>query len=271
LEGIKKEITDSGATNIFTTNLDGTAGVTAETTVEDVLGKLVIIVNVDWEIGTSNYDDSATAMISYLPHLNQFTDNMEKPFEGYLSTPIFSKLYWKEWDDSYKKYTTTTTTTDFLWCGSYASRTAPDDATNPGSIPTYSDRLDALNSMIDHSREIYANSTHNVWFYFGCGGTQAANATTGTTSATSFASKMNSELLKIIQRKMYGGTNPTTGEIVESDPSPLGIVMFNQCIGDTYSGEKIVRAIIEMNDAFELKRYDPNTENSDKTETDPFA
>lgn len=266
LQGVKKAISDATATNIYTDEI------TSATTVKSVLGKLIIKVNVDYEIGTSNYDDSMPALISYVPHLNQFTDNQEKPFDDYLSTPLFSKLYWKEWDDSYKKYTTTTTTTtDFLWCASYANRTAPDTATNTEGISNYSQRISVLNGMISHSKEIYANSTHNVWFCFGCGGTQAANATTGTTSATSFASKMNPELLKIIQRKMYGGTNPTTGEIVESDPSPLGIVMFNQCIGDTYSGEKIVRAIIEMNDAFELKRYNPNTEDDDETVTDPFA
>ena len=41
----------------------------------------------------------------------------------------------------------------------------------------------------------------------------------------------------------------------KTDPSPLGIVMFNQCTGAnaTYHGEDIIKAIIEMNSKFYLK------------------
>ena len=39
----------------------------------------------------------------------------------------------------------------------------------------------------------------------------------------------------------------------KTDASPLGIVMFNQCTSDTYSGPAIVKAIIEMNSKFYLK------------------
>ena len=41
----------------------------------------------------------------------------------------------------------------------------------------------------------------------------------------------------------------------KADPSPLGIVMFNQCTGDdnTYYGKRIIKAIIEMNSKFYLK------------------
>ena len=52
---------------------------------------------------------------------------------------------------------------------------------------------------------------------------------------------MNSWLLSTIKAK--------------TDPSPLGIVMFNQCTGDnnTYHGADIIKAIIEMNSKFYLK------------------
>ena len=52
---------------------------------------------------------------------------------------------------------------------------------------------------------------------------------------------MNSWLLSTINAK--------------TDPSPLGIVMFNQCNGDnaTYHGADIIKAIIEMNSKFYLK------------------
>ena len=63
-------------------------------------------------------------------------------------------------------------------------------------------------------------------------------------SPTSFAKVMNEWLLNSINNK-----------INKSEPSPLGIVMFNQCTGDnaTYHGTDIIKAIIEMNSMFYLK------------------
>jgi hypothetical protein len=71
---------------------------------------------------------------------------------------------------------------------------------------------------------------------------------------------MNPWLLEVINLKSNGGTDVNgyyTGEkgtIVQSDPSPLGIVMFNQCTNSTYKGPDIVKAIIDMNDKFKLQR-----------------
>ena len=96
--------------------------------------------------------------------------------------------------------------------------------------------------MGDYSKKIYDASTHNVWFYFNCGGTQAESSTSDSNlSPTAFATEMNKWLLDQINAK--------------TDASPLGIVMFNQCTGDnkTYYGEDIIRAIIEMNSKFYLK------------------
>ena len=95
--------------------------------------------------------------------------------------------------------------------------------------------------MMSFSKTVYDKSYHNVWFYFNCGGTEAISSSDGTPSPTDFASTMNSWLLKTINAK--------------TDPSPLGIVMFNQCNGDnaTYHGADIIKAIIEMNSKFYLK------------------
>lgn len=39
----------------------------------------------------------------------------------------------------------------------------------------------------------------------------------------------------------------------KSNPSPLGIVMFNQCTNEAYNGPAIIDAIIKMNSKFYLK------------------
>ena len=93
--------------------------------------------------------------------------------------------------------------------------------------------------MMSFSKTVYDKSYHNVWFYFNCGGTQATSSTSSGPSPTAFASTMNSWLLETINAK--------------TDPSPLGIVMFNQCTSDTYNGPAIIKAIIEMNSKFYLK------------------
>ena len=253
INGIKTEINDSGvATNIYSDEI------TSETTVEDVLGKLIIKINVDDNLAKSSYAGDANMFISYNPFLQQL-----KPAEGQTSVDytqvLFSNMYFKEWDDTYK-VTTAVNATDFLWCFSSANRTQQDTEKNT-TIPTYAQRKTALGQMMEHSKE-YAKS-HNIWFYFNAGGTQTTSATDGTTSATSFATTMNSWLLKLIQLKANGGTDTegifgTANAYVESDPSPLGIVMFNQCTSATYNGPSIISEIVYMNNKAKLKRYNPN-------------
>ena len=251
INGIRTEIANSGAANIVT-------NVTKDTTVGDVLGKLIIKISVDDDIPVGSYTtQDMNALFSYNPHIKQLSSDK-------YSTPIFSKLYWKEWSNDYKTTTTTTTTTDFLWCFSSANRTQVNTGTNT-TIPTFAQRQTALQAMITNSRKISAAGTHNVWFYFNAGGVVTTSQTDDNTNATAFASDMNNWLLEVIKLKSNGGTDTngyytgTAGTIVESDPSPLGIVMFNQCTGDnaTYKGADIIKAIVDMNDKFKLQRATP--------------
>lgn len=233
LAGIANEITQSGVTNIYE------GPIAAETTVNDVLGKLIIKVNVDNLIPKGNYT-GMNALISYNPFLSQMTG-------ADYSRPYYSDLHWSDWADSYKSYdlvanlqTAAGNDNRFVWVFSSANRTQADTGTDT-KIPTYAQRKSALGSMMDYSKQIYVASTHNVWFYFNCGGTLATSATSKDPSPTNFAATMNPWLLETINAK--------------KDPSPLGIVMFNQCTGAnaTYHGADIIKAIIEMNSKFYLK------------------
>jgi hypothetical protein len=89
-----------------------------------------------------------------------------------------------------------------------------------------------------------------------------AASLTGNTTIANYAGNMNPWLLDVINRKTNGGTDEN-GNLVYSKPSPLGIVMFNQCTSDT--GKSIIRAIIEMNNKFNLKHYDPTINNDNNT------
>lgn len=231
ISGIANEITQSGATNIY-------AGeITANTTINDVLGKLIIKVNVDANIPIGTYANNMNALFSYNPFVQQI-----KSEDGSFDTPYFSDLYWKTWNDSYKTYYTSMPN-GLTWCFSSANRTQLNSGKDT-NIPKYEDRQAALKKMGDESEKIYDASTHNVWFYFNAGGTEATSKDSGSPSPTKFAKVMNEWLLNSINNK-----------IKNSEPSPLGIVMFNQCTGDnaTYHGTDIIKAIIEMNSMFYLK------------------
>lgn len=223
--------------------------VTANTTVKDVLGTLILKINVDANIamgGSVNstsysYNNNLPALFSYNPFLIQM--------EGADYTrPYYSNLSWSNWGDGtdYRTYDLVANlsgisdaASKFIWVFSSANRTHTDNPTTTIDIPTYAQRQAALGAMMEFSKTVYDKSHHNVWFYFNCGGTQATSSTSDNPSPTDFASTMNSWLLSTINAK--------------TDASPLGIVMFNQCTNDTYNGPAIVKAIIEMNSKFYLK------------------
>ena len=216
--------------------------ITKNTTINDVKGKLIVKVNVDALLTIGNYT-AANALISYNPFLSQID-------AATYAHPYYSDLYWSGWADTYKTCAQVNTLTGisedqaaskFIWVFSSANRTHTDNPTTTIDIPTYAQRQEALGSMMSFSKTVYDKSNHNVWFYFNCGGTQATSSTSGSTSPTDFAKTMNSWLLSTINAK--------------TDPSPLGIVMFNQCTGanETYHGADIIDAIIKMNSKFYLK------------------
>ena len=226
--------------------------VTANTTVNSVLGKLILKINVDENIAMSGsvsstsfaYANNLPALFSYNPFLIQM--------EGAdYARPYYSNLSWSNWGDgtNYRTYdlvanlsgiSADVAASKFIWVFSSANRTQVNTGKNT-TIPTYKNRQDALSAMMTFSKTVYERSNHNVWFYFNCGGTEAESSTSGTVSPTNFAKTMNSWLLSTINAK--------------TDPSPLGIVMFNQCTGvnETYHGADIIKAIIEMNSKFYLK------------------
>lgn len=259
LNGIDNEITQSGVDRKYIFGSNGET-LSKNTTVDDVKGKLIIKVNMDsdtygtrsgqYQNGTEwfrptyanysyAYGNNLNSAISYTPFLKTVGS-------GNYAHPCYSNMYWKEWSDDYKHFGLVSQLNGneksdrFIWVFSSANRTHAD--VTDGStydIPTYADRKEALGAMMKYSTQIYNASTHNVWFYFNCGGTQATSSTSKNPSPTDFAKTMNSWLLNTINAK--------------TDPSPLGIVMFNQCTNTDYNGPAIVDAIIKMNSKFYLK------------------
>ena len=226
IQGVTKEIQDANVSVIYENEI------TPNTTINDVLGKLIIKVNVDSNIPKDAYNNNMNALFSYNPYQNQMSDADK------FTKPFFSKMYWQTWEDRYKSTIefTEATSNDLIWCFNNANRTT---AGTSDEIPSYTQRKAALESMMNISKQVYDASTHNVWFYFHAGGTQATSSSSVGPSPTNFATNMNSWLLDKINAK--------------TDASPLGIVLYNFCTNSTYKGPEITKAIIEMNSKFYLK------------------
>ncbi len=233
IQGLAKEIQaakDEGVSVIYDKEI------TPNTTVNDVLGSLIIKVNVDNNIPKDAYTDNMNALFSYNPFLLQIP-------EVDFTKPYYSKMYWNNWDDSYRTLIEDVTNpNDLIWCFSSANRTT---AETSNEIPSYTQRQTALDNMMKYSKQIYEASTHNVWFYFHAGGTQATSQNSLNPSPSDFATRMNQWLLETITNK--------------ADASPLGIVMYNFCTSTDYHGPDITNAIIKMNGKFYLKHAGTNT------------
>lgn len=235
--------------------------ITANTTVNDVLGKLILKVNVDANIAQSGKVSGTTfTYANNLPALFSFNPFLIQMSNADYTKPYYSNLSWKSWGDATNPYRSYDLVSNlqgasgnadrFVWVFSSANRTHADGNENY-DIPTYAQRQSALGAMMEYSKQIYEASTHNVWFYFNCGGTQASSSSVSTSGDDSrtFASTMNPWLLNQINLK----SGVVEGKEDQADPSPLGIVMFNQCTNRTYKGPEIIKAIIEMNSRFYLK------------------
>lgn len=260
INGIKTEIANSTVKDYIYSEKVG-----ANTTLANVLGKLIIKINVDDRIPKSTYDNTETRLLfSYNPLVQQLPKD-KVVGEGESATTVvdyekirFSNIYWQTWADTYKAYASASTT-DFLWCFASANRTQLDNGTNT-TIPTYKQRKTALRSMIQKSKEVSESKTHNVWFYFNAGGTQTTSDTDVETNGTDFSKNMNDWLLDVIKLKANGGVDEkgnytgTVGTVVESNPSSLGLVFFNHCTNSSYYGPEIIKEIIEMNNKFKLQR-----------------
>lgn len=250
LNGVQSAITSSGANNVL-------SNITKDTPISDVINKVIVKINVDSRV--SYAASGVNAMFSVAPLAQDLSNDKV----------YFSDLSYGSWTAGKNSYTDNPTITadSYLWCFSSANRTQLDTGTAT-NIPSYSQRKAQLNAMMEHSRQIYDSSTHNVWFYFNCGGTEATSliVDTDADNAKAFAGVMNPWLKKIIDLKTYGGTKEVVNEdgstssfIVSSDPSPLGIVMFNYCTDETYQGPAIIKSIIEMNNKSGLKHATPKT------------
>lgn len=203
--------------NLYSKKID------ANTTVNDVLGKMILKINLNTTKDNYQSYTLPDAMIS-LASMAQ-----DKTYGDSIESGVFNKMLNSE--ISWGKETTGLT---------YYYHQAQ---LTEGNGAALKDRKKAIDDIIDQSQTIYLNNEHNCWFQIGIGGfTKPDNE-----DRAAVAKELNPYLLNKINSKM------------DTDPSPVGIVLMNYCTDNATNGTKgkgqaLVNAIIKMNAKFRLNR-----------------
>ena len=229
---------------IYTKHIDET------TTVEDVLGKVIIKLNlnttnnniVNYGVATSPMMISSASMVSNKDYVSG--DIILGTFNTYTSSKMICGLDYKESDLRY-------------YCH---------QANNTGGSgqPSIQNRKDAVDALLGTASTNHANGV-KAWYQIGIGGVQSK-------SYTDIATTMNKYTYQAIMRKMgysFNGDNLVT-EIVSNedgttstvpvinennqDISPVGIVLMNQCLNNSCYGPQLIDAILKLNARFYMER-----------------
>lgn len=232
--------------------------ITKDTTIENVLGKIIIKVN----LNTSN-----EKIISYGLTNNVLNENFDAPMM-LSSGSMVSNSDYKTGDIEYGVFNAVNSpamicghdykTSDLIYYNHQAQLTYSSGSTSP----TISERQTAITSIMNTASVNY-NSEPSVkaWYQLGIGGS-LYNGT-----ITSLATTMNQYVYKEVMKKMgytfdqnlsansliipdtEDGLATGTPKITEAnkDITPVGIVLMNQCLNTSCYGQKLIDAILTLN------------------------
>lgn len=216
--------------------------ISANTTVDDLLGSMLIKVNVNVDqdvIDLSSYGLSNVLLTEgSMASEDKYTANAEQNANLYPNVVLgsFNKMneapmYWG---------TSLIEDPTMMYYYHHAQKTVDDQSnTSGGATPSFYDRIDAIDDILDKSYSIYKKESHNGIFQLGIGGRLESD------DRTKVAQVLNKHVLDKVNEKLV------------TEPSPVGIVLMNYCINPSngsYYGPELVKAILEMNKKFYLNR-----------------
>ena len=211
-------------------------GVSPETTVGDVKGKIVIKVNLNTSrdnFKTWNY--SAPMLISEGSMANSADSGKNITignFTSINSEPMYwSNIYSTQDNSKYK---------DMKYHYHQAQNT-----TGSNGYPSVDDRKTAIQSILTESYNIYHNNTHDAMFQIGIGGWTADNDN----GKTNLSSQLKPYVYGIVNSMLTG----IAYEGKTYTPAPVGIVLMNHSTaGETHGTQDLIDAIIKLNGKYFL-------------------
>ena len=197
--------------------------ITSSTTVNEVLGTMIVKVNANCNNFTSYFNGSALVSTASLAQSN----------DGDIVVGVFDKM--QEKSISWGK-----TATDLTFYYHQAQRTAD----NVSGVPTFAKRKKAIDDIIHKSDSIYRLNKHNGWFQLGVGGFKKNSS--GSENHTVIADTLNRYVNNWIVKKLAAEDGLA--------PSPLGLVLMNYPTNSNYYGPTLIESILKMNTRFTLNR-----------------
>lgn len=223
LPAIASVLSSESLTNLYRNTI------TPNTLVNDVLGKMIVMVNANTDKFSGYFNGPALISEASLSS----SDN-DEIVSGKFTSMQTRDLYWGN------------SKSDFKYYYHHAQRTL--SAGSLTGIPNYDDRIGAIDGIIEASDQIYLKSSHDGWYMVGIGGYRKNTGNDDAENHTEIASRLNSHLADLVDQKIKKQN--------EMMPSPLGVVLMNYPIHSDYSGPRLVTAIMNMNAAFILA-HDP--------------
>ena len=255
----------------------------SQTLVGHVLGKVIVIVNVESEITESTDPESALAanskcFFNYTPS--------EVPKARFVSSDntddtllsANSDVYWNT--NESETFESETFESDIKVYSTQAQISSNSDTgistTSRGYAPTITERLKVLNLIVDWSKGNYTstNYDHDQWIYLGLGGykTNKSDASTVGGSHAAIENTLNPWINNRIL-EMEG--------TIEKPYYPVGIVLMNNKKGSNYTDDNnadlnykftdVVKNILMLNNKYRLQ-YNPNApKHTDDSYKDPYS
>lgn len=221
---------------------------TPNTLVGDVLGKILVIVNMQEAITTSTVlPSSSKCMFTYMPSELESTR-----FSGSDEATLLKNNTDNLWYSS--TAATTTGVTIYNNQAQITSSTGSGITHDRGYAPSMTERTNVLNTIVNWSKSNYGTTiyNHDKWIYLGLGGYQVSsggNAGAVSDSYSKIASTYNSWINGKVTEM---GTTPS-GQSTIVPYYPVGIVLMNY-VNDYAS---TVENILLLNNKYRLQ-YDPN-------------
>lgn len=221
--------------------------ITPETTLADIMHKIVIKINAD---GTTN-------LPSTLDEANPYPALFSQWEPGTNNTVKRVPLDWGAWTNAGNS--TTVGNTGLYWLFSENDDICQDNfVSHTDNRSSYTDRENAIVAYAQASQEMYTQAAHNTWFYLLVGGVYQARRTN---IFGNVVNDGNPAYAPVAQR-----LNTYTYNLL-SDPDrkkcPMGIVMMNYAASTDaqYNSANLIRVLINNNLAFEMAKRPTNPTN----------
>ena len=229
--------------------------ISSSTTVNDVLGHIILQVNINDE-EFANTDRKYTlpstliqfgsmAIDGYITgNITDISTLYPRYYLDYQDTPV----YWGNQK------------TDLTSYYHQAQLTIDSDSPSTSTVPSLADRKGAIDDIIDEAYNDYNSNTHSGWYQLGIGGYTQTGTIQKTNHQDVVAQSLNPYVLnEWIKPKLTKSQKTINGTEVTLEPSPVGIVLMNYALDDATNGTNgkglaLVQAIRDMNSKFILNR-----------------